>query len=102
MDDEDDDAQGFRPTSPWRKNRKRKDYSDDKEEEEEQENVLNIELVTEAKKDPIHITLVRVIPSPTTMKLTVRISCGKAPRKQLAPKNTCSSLTHREFMHVLQ
>jgi hypothetical protein len=43
-----------------------------------------------------------MIPSPTTLKQTTRISCGKAPRKQLALKNTCSSLTHREFMHVLQ
>jgi hypothetical protein len=35
MDDEDDDAQGLSPASPWRKNGKRKDYSDDEEEEEE-------------------------------------------------------------------
>jgi hypothetical protein len=85
MDDEDDDAQGLSPTSPWRKNRKRKDYSDD-EDEEEQDDLLNIELVREVKKDPIPIALVHVIPSPTTMKKTKRISSGKEPRKQLAPK----------------
>jgi hypothetical protein len=100
MDDEDDDAQGLSPTSPWRKNRKRKDYSDDEDEEEEKDDLLNIELVREVKKDPIPIASVRVIPSPTTMKNTTRISSGKEPRKQLAPKNTCSNLTCREFMHV--
>jgi hypothetical protein len=37
MDGEDDDAQGLSPTSPWRKNMNRKDYSDVEEDEEEQQ-----------------------------------------------------------------
>jgi hypothetical protein len=86
MDDEDDDAQGLSPTSSWRKNRKRKDCSDDEVEEEEQDDSLNIELVREVKKDPIPVASVRVISSPTTTKQTARVSCGKVPRKQLAPK----------------
>jgi hypothetical protein len=102
MVDEDNDAQGLSPTSPCRKNGKGKDYSDDDEEEEEQEDYLNIELVREAKKYPIPIPSVCMIPSPKTNKKTMRISCGKAPRKQHAPKNTCSYLTRREFMHVPQ
>jgi hypothetical protein len=100
MDDPDDDAQGLSHTSPWRKNRKRKDYSDDEEEEEDQEDLLNIELVREVKQDPIPIASVRVIPSPTTKKQMTRISWGKAPMKKLALRNPCANLTHREFMHV--
>jgi hypothetical protein len=65
MDDEDDDAQGLSPTSPLRKNMKRKDYSDDEEEEEEeQDDLRNIELVREVKKDPIPVASVHVVPSP--------------------------------------
>jgi hypothetical protein len=70
MEDEDDNAQGLSPTSLWRKNGKRKEYSNDEEEEEEQEDSLNIELVREAKKDPIPIASGRVIPSPTTPAAT--------------------------------
>jgi hypothetical protein len=69
MDDEDDDSQGLSPTSHWRKNWNRKDYSDD-EDEEEQDDLLNIELVREVKKDPIPVALVRVIPYPTITKKT--------------------------------
>ena len=29
MDDDDDELEGLSPTSPWKRNRKRKDYSDD-------------------------------------------------------------------------
>jgi hypothetical protein len=93
MDDEDDDAEGLSPTSPWRKNRNMKDYSDDEEDEDEQNDFLNIELVREVKKDPIPVASVRVVPSPTKKKQTACISSGKAPRKQLPPKNTCSNLT---------
>jgi hypothetical protein len=64
--------------------------------------LLNIELVREAKKDPVPIASVHMIPSPAIMKQTTLISCAKVPRKQLAPKNTCSSLTCRKFMHVPQ
>jgi hypothetical protein len=82
MDDEDDDAQGLSPTSPWSKNRKMKDNSDDEEEQEEQDDLLNIELVREVKKDPIPVASVHVVPSPTTKKQTSCISSGKSPRKQ--------------------
>ena len=40
MDDDDDELEGNSPTSIWRRNRKRKDYSDDedyKPDEEEME-----------------------------------------------------------------
>jgi hypothetical protein len=102
MDDEDDDAQGLSPTSPWRKNMKMKDYSDNEEEDEEQEDLLNIKLVRELKQGPIPIALVRVIPPSTTKKQTALINSGKAPRNQLSSKNPCANLNHREFIHILK
>ena len=37
MDDDDDELEGNSPTSIWRRNRKRKDYSDDEDYQEEME-----------------------------------------------------------------
>jgi hypothetical protein len=99
MDDEDDDAQGLSPTSIWRKNRKRKDYSDEEDEEEEQDHKYKGRL----RPDPIPIASVRVAPPPAPGKLTARMSTGgKVPRHCLASKNHVANLNRRECMHVPQ
>jgi len=118
---DDDDAQGFSPTSPWRRSKKRKDYSDeedyapfdddaeeeeDKEEDEEEEeedpkHVTNTEYKGKLKPSPIPIASVRVVPPSVPRKQTARMRTGgKTPRLCLASKNPVANLNRREYMHV--
>ena len=73
MDDDDDELDGYSPTSIWRRNRKRKDYSDDEDykldeeemdkqeaEEEEHKPSVDIAPLATAPPSPIAIAGVRV------------------------------------------
>ena len=114
--DNDDELEGNSPTSIWRRNRKRKDYSDDedykpdeeemeKEEAEEKEYkpFIDIAPIATAPPSPIFVAGVRVNVSLGNKRQTARMSTGgKAPRHALASKNVVSTLIDREFRRATQ
>ena len=116
MDRDDDELEGNIPTSIWRRNRKRKDYSDDedykpdveemeKEEAEEKEYkpFVNIAPIATTPPSPILVAGVRVNVSLGNKRQTARMSTGgKAPRHALASRNVASTFIDREFKRVTQ
>ena len=120
--DDDDELEGNSPTSMWRRNRKRKDYDDeedeedddeeseeddeedeeeDDEEEEDHKHITNAEYKGKLRPPPVPIAVVKVVPPPTKMKQTARMSTGgKILRHNLASKNPVSNLSRREYMKV--
>ena len=51
MDDDDDELDGYSPTSIWRRNKKRKDYSDEDYDPEEEEGTDEEEETEEEEED---------------------------------------------------
>jgi hypothetical protein len=117
MDDDDDELDGLSPTSMWRRNRKRKDYSDDEDykpdkeeevqkkeaEEGEYKPSINIAPLATAPPSPIAVAGVSVNMSLGNKRRTARMSTGgKAPRRALASKNVVSTLIDREFRRATQ
>ena len=115
-DDDDDELEGNSPTSIWRRNRKRKDYSDDEDnkpdkeemekeeaEEKDYEPFADVAPLATAPPSPITVAGVRVNQSLGNKRRTARISTGgKAPRHALASKNVVSTLIDREFRRAAQ
>ena len=112
MDRDDDELEGLSPTSMWRRNRKRKDYSDDEdyepdeekvdEEEEEIEPCLDIAPLASAPPSPIPVAAVKVNVSLGNKRQTARMSTGgKAPRHALASRNVASTLIDRDRKSVV-
>ena len=109
MDDDDDELEGNSPTSIWRRDRKRKDYSDDEDvelreimeedpEEEEDEPVINAKPIASRPPSPIHVAAVKINVPPGNRKQTARMSTGgKAPKHALVSKNVVSTLIDREI-----
>ena len=99
MDDDDDELEGFSPTSPWKRNRNRKDYSDDddiEEDEEEYKAIVDFTPLATAPPSPVAVANVRVNHSLGNKRKTSRIQTGgKVPRLLLASKNIASTLIDR-------
>ena len=113
MVDDDDELEGNSPTSIWRRNRKRKDYSDDEdyeeetekeeEEEEEYQPFADITPIATAPPSPIPVAGVRADVSLGNKRQSARMSTGgKVPRHALASKNVVSTLIDREVQHATQ
>ena len=108
MDDDDDELEGLSPTSPWKRNRKRKDYSDDdteeeekeesEEEEEEHKAVINVAPLATAPPSPIAVARVEVNRPLGNKRQNAHIQTGgKVPKLSLATRNVASTLIDREF-----
>ena len=118
MDDDDDELEGLSPMSPWKRNRKRKDYSDDddteeeekeeseeeeEEEEEEHKAVINVAPLATAPPSPIVVARVEVNRPLGNKRQNARIQTGgKVPRLSLASRNVASTLIDREFKRSTQ
>ena len=106
MDDDDDELEGLSPTSPWKRNRKRKDYSDDddiEEDEEEYKAIVDFTPLATSPPSPIAVANVRVNHSLGNKRKTARIQTGvKVPRLSLASKNVASTLIERETRRTPQ
>ena len=116
MDDDDDELEGLSPTSIWRRNRKRKDYSDDEDykldeeemdkqeaEEGEYKPSINIAPLATAPPSPIAVAGVRVNHSLGNKRQGAHMQTGgKVPRRFLASKNVASTLIDREFQRTTQ
>jgi hypothetical protein len=118
MQEDDDELHGLRPTSMWRRSKKRKDYSDveeeddDKgehveddedgeEEEEDHKNITNAQYKGKLHPPPIPLVVVRVVSPPKKIRRTSRMSTGgRVPRKCLASRNHVVNLRRREFTRV--
>ena len=100
MDDDDDELEGLSPTSPWKRNRKRKDYSDDddiKEDEEEYKAIVDFTPLATAPPSSVAVANVGVNRSLGNKRKTTRIQTGgKVPKLSLASKNVASTLIDRE------
>jgi len=71
------------------------------EEEEDHKHITNAEYKGKLRPPPVPIAVVKVVPPPTKMKQTARMSTGgKILRHNLASKNPVSNLSRREYMKV--
>ena len=79
MEDDDDELDGYSPTSMWRRNRKRKDYSDDEDYKPDKEEEVQKKEAEEGEYKPsINITpLATAPPSPIAVAgVSVNMSLG--------------------------
>jgi hypothetical protein len=109
MDKDDDELDGNNPTSMWRRNRKRKDFSDDEdikpdmEEMEEEEHgeykpFVHLASAPPSPPAPIPVVAVRVNVPLGNKRQNARMSTRwKAPRHALASINVVSTLIDMEF-----
>ena len=87
MDNDNDELEGNSPTSIWRRNRKRKDYSDDEDYKPDEEEMEKEEAEGKEYKPFVHIAPTATAPPAPISVAGVRVNVSLGNKRQ----TTCMS-----------